>query len=270
MDKAVILARGLGRRMRKADGSARLSAAQSAVADSGLKAMIPIGRPFLDYSLSALADAGYRRVCLVIGPEHDAVRTYYTTTVRPARIAIDFAIQERPLGTADAVASAREFARDEPFLCINSDNYYPPEALAALREVRSGMALAAFERQALIAQSNIPADRVAQFAVVRSGPEGLLERIIEKPSPAELAAMGEPVRVSMNCWRLGPAIFEACLAIGLSPRGELELPDAVQYAVARMGERFAVLPFRQAVLDLSGRQDISAVASRLSGVNVSL
>jgi hypothetical protein len=43
--KAVILARGLGTRMRRSDASARLDAAQSQVADEGLKAMIPIGRP---------------------------------------------------------------------------------------------------------------------------------------------------------------------------------------------------------------------------------
>ena len=43
--------------------------------------MIPIGRPFLDYVLSGLADAGYRRVCLVVGPEHQAVRDYYRREV---------------------------------------------------------------------------------------------------------------------------------------------------------------------------------------------
>ena len=55
--KAVILARGLGKRMRQADEHASLDPKQAAVADQGIKAMIPIGRPFLDYVLSALADA---------------------------------------------------------------------------------------------------------------------------------------------------------------------------------------------------------------------
>ena len=47
--KAVILARGLGSRMRKADDDAPLDAAQAAAADSGVKGMIPIGRPFMDF-----------------------------------------------------------------------------------------------------------------------------------------------------------------------------------------------------------------------------
>lgn len=78
-DRAVILARGLGTRMRKAVQAAGLSEAQAAVAQTGVKALMPIKRPFLDYVLSALADAGWRRVCLVIGPEHDALRSYYAS-----------------------------------------------------------------------------------------------------------------------------------------------------------------------------------------------
>src|SRR5690606_15812717 len=93
--EAVILARGLGTRMRRPDAAAALDREQSRVADAGLKAMIPIGRPFLDYVLSALADAGVSDVCLVIGPEHDSVRTYYTEAVAPRRLRIRFAVQER-------------------------------------------------------------------------------------------------------------------------------------------------------------------------------
>ena len=80
---AVILARGLGTRMRREDAAAALGEDQAKVADTGVKAMIPIGRPFLDYVLSGLADAGLSEVCLVIGPEHGAVRD--TTAARRRR-----------------------------------------------------------------------------------------------------------------------------------------------------------------------------------------
>jgi glucose-1-phosphate thymidylyltransferase len=46
--KVVILARGLGTRMRRADASAELAGDQAAAAELGVKALIPIGRPFLD------------------------------------------------------------------------------------------------------------------------------------------------------------------------------------------------------------------------------
>ena len=63
--KAVILARGLGSRMRSSDGGDSLEAAQSKMADAGMKGMIPIGRPFLDYVMSALADAGITDICQI-------------------------------------------------------------------------------------------------------------------------------------------------------------------------------------------------------------
>ena len=52
--------------------AARLTPDQQRAADAGRKAMMPInGRPFLDYVLSALADAGIRHVALVVAPDHD-------------------------------------------------------------------------------------------------------------------------------------------------------------------------------------------------------
>src|SRR5687768_14118405 len=95
--KAVVLARGLGTRMRKADANASIDERQAAVADQGIKAMIPIGRPFLDFVLSALADAGITDVCLVIGPEHGAVREHYERRGVLDRVHVSFAIQRRPL-----------------------------------------------------------------------------------------------------------------------------------------------------------------------------
>ena len=229
--------------------------------------MIPIGRPFLDYVLSQLADAGYRRVCLVIGPEHQVVRDYYTVTSVPTRVEVSFAVQEQPLGTANAVAAAEAFAAGDYVLVLNSDNYYPVDACLALR-LLGGSGVAVFGRDAMIRNGNVPADRVRQFAVVRVDREGNLERIVEKPDEATLASMGSNVPVSMNCWMFGPAIFTACARIGRSPRGEFELTDAVQYAIASLGERFRVLSFDAPVLDLSSRSDIAAVAERLKGVDV--
>ena len=60
IDTVVILARGLGTRMRKSDQSSTLDATQQAIADAGVKALIPVGgagRPFLDYVLSEAAEA---------------------------------------------------------------------------------------------------------------------------------------------------------------------------------------------------------------------
>lgn len=270
LSRAVILARGLGTRMRRRErGTPRLDARQARLADTGLKAMIPMGRPFLDYVLSSLADAGYREVCLVIGPEHEIVREYYTRKCVPTRLQVSFATQQRPLGTADALAAAQAFTEGKHFLMLNSDNYYPTAACRALLMLGQP-AVAAFERQSLAREGNISADRIRQFAVVTKNPDGTLEHIIEKPDEATLQMLGPDVYVSMNCWCFGPAIFPACAAIQPSPRSELELTDAVQFAISSLGERFQVLDFRAGVLDLSSRSDIAAVAERLRGIEVNL
>lgn len=270
-DKVVILARGLGTRMRKADEAARLDPQQQAAAECGMKALMPVetGRPFLDYVLATLADAGFRQVCLVIGPEHDAIRTYYGRTVRTERLSIDFAVQQEPRGTADAVAAAEAFAGDDPFVAINSDNFYPLEAFQSLHG-GAGPAVALFERDSMIQGSNIPESRLRMFAVGQFDPAGRLQRILEKPSDETLAALPRPLWLSMNCWRFTRPIFDACRAIAPSPRGEFELPDAVQHMIDVLGHPFEVVRTLAPVLDLSSRQDVTPIARKLAGMTVRL
>lgn len=267
IEKVVILARGLGKRMRQQDQSAALSNDQAAVADQGLKAMIPIGRPFLDYVLSTLADAGYRQVCLVIGPEHQQVREYYARLAL-RRVRVSYAVQEQPKGTADAVLAAESFAGSDTVVVINSDNFYPLEALRMLREECSGSGLVAFGRDGMLT-GNIPAERIEKFAIVQVDAANHMVRIVEKPTAQQIAAAGNPLRLSMNCWRFAPAIFGSCRAVKPSARGELELPDAVQHAIAG-GEVFTVLHCEQPVLDMSSRGDIASIKDRLMGMKVEL
>jgi glucose-1-phosphate thymidylyltransferase len=268
--KAVVLARGLGTRMKAADGAARLSSDQASVADTGVKSLVPLerNRPFLDYILSALADAGCSDICLVIGPEHDVIRDRYTRIVRPRRFRIAFAIQERPRGTGDAVLAAEGFVGGEEFLMTNSDNYYPVEALRALVDMgRPGTVL--FTPRGLAEHSNIEPARILAFALGKMGADGCLEALIEKPDAAGLDFLGPERRVSMNCWRFPASIFEACRRLKPSVRGELELTDAIMMTIGS-GVRFKVESSEGGVLDLSRRGDISAVLEGLRGVVVSL
>lgn len=268
MNKIVVLARGLGTRMRRNDGDAKLDGRQAAIAETGVKALIPIGRPFLDYVLSAAADAGYRHACLVIGPEQEAIRQHYSE-VKAERLDFTFANQAEPKGTADAVAAAEQFADGDPFAVINSDNYYPVESLRRLRE-QSGSAVALFERDAMLAGGNLSPERVSKFAVATIDVLGNLERILEKPSEATIATLPQPLWLSMNCWRFSPSIFKACRAIKPSARGEYEIPDAVQHVMHTLGEPFSAVQIRAAVLDMTSRADIANVAALLKNVEVRL
>jgi glucose-1-phosphate thymidylyltransferase len=259
--RAVVLARGLGRRMRAADPDAVLTPDQQRAADAGHKALMPVaGRPFIDYLLESLEQAGLEQIALVVAPDHDEIRAHverYSVSL----IAIDLVVQTEPRGTADAVLSAESWTSGEPFLVLNSDNLYPVDAVrevAALDEP----GLPVFARDELAHSSNIPPERVQAFAIVEIDAAGYLVRIVEKPDAARVRAAGPSAPVSMNCWRFDARIFDFCRRVPLSERGELELPQAVDLA-CRNGVRFRALPAHGPVLDLSRRSDAADLARRL-------
>jgi dTDP-glucose pyrophosphorylase len=269
--RAVILARGLGTRMQARDGAAPLTPEQQRAADAGLKAMMPInGHAFLAYVLSAIADAGYRDVALVVAPDHAIVRRHFEAS--PAtRVRLSYIVQPEARGTADAVLAVEPWAGTDPFVVMNADNLYP---VAALRDLASldGPGFPAFDADDLVATSNIPAARIRAFAFVELDDEGYLRSIVEKPRGGELPPEGgsyltfTPTNrvISMNCWRFDARIFDACRDVPKSARGEYEIPEAVGLAAAR-GVRFKAVAARGPVLDLSRRADTADVSRRLEG-----
>ena len=112
--KAVILARGMGKRMRSSIGQASLDPLVEKLAKLGWKPFIPIsGKPFIYYQLRVLARLGVGETCLVVGPEHLELEDHLKRIGGELGIEVSFAIQEKPLGTADAVLAAKSFAGDD-------------------------------------------------------------------------------------------------------------------------------------------------------------
>ena len=266
--QAVILARGLGTRMRRdeAAADAALSDEQRRAAARGAKGMMPLGaRPFLDYVISALADAGIRDVTLVVSPEAEEIREHFARTHVPQRVSVRFAVQAEPRGTADAVYSAHDTLYDAPFLVLNSDNFYPVAAYRDLAEVGAS-GLVAFEADTLVRESRLEPERVFKFALLDIGDDDILRSVREKPAADDPLARRAERWVSMNLWSFSPVIFEACARVRPSARGELEIQDAVTIAMRELGEPFHVVRMRAGVLDMSSRADIAFVASQLEGI----
>lgn len=271
---AVILARGLGTRLRAEDG-ATLDAEQSAVAAAGTKGLVPLGgRPLLDYLLHALADGGVRDVVLVVAPGESPLRDRYDRDQPPERLGVRFAVQDEPRGTAHALLAAREAvcaplgAAPDPdghrhFLMCNADNLYSAAAIAELVDAR-GPGLVAYDADALVREGGIEAARVARFASLGIDDDDVLREIVEKPPEGHPLLTVRPAWVSMNLWRFRETIFDACADVPPSPRGEFELADAVRLAMQR-GERFDVHRRAEAVFDLTHRRDIPALEARLAG-----
>jgi D-glycero-alpha-D-manno-heptose 1-phosphate guanylyltransferase len=111
MTSAVILAGGLGTRLR------------SAVPDLP-KPMAPIGgRPFLEYQLDYWIAQGINRFVLSVGYRHEAIIEHLGTRYR--NVELEYVIEERPLGTGGGFFLAAEKAcRGEPFLLLNGDTYF--------------------------------------------------------------------------------------------------------------------------------------------------
>ncbi|MBC8086430.1 MAG: NTP transferase domain-containing protein [Phycisphaerae bacterium] len=250
--------------MRRADAGAPLSEQQATQADAGVKGMISVGRPFLDYVISALADAGVREVVLVVGPEHSGIREYFEQTAPPARVRVRFAEQAEALGTADAVVAAAAVVGDASFLVLNADNYYPVAAYEALLAL-DGAGVVAFDRETLVTESNIDEERVRSFAILQISVEGRLLTIVEKPGETLDLRAPSARWVGMNLWTVTPALVDACRRVPLSTRGEFELPEAVALAL-KEGQHVHAVQMHAGVLDLSRRSDIAVVAARLSTI----
>lgn len=264
---SIILAAGLGTRLKSADDTP-LTPEQAAAASSGAKAAMPLhGRLFLDYVLSALADAGFSDVCLVVRPDDTVLRARYST-LTASRLRLRFAMQESPRGTADALLAAQPIVGDAPFVVLNADNYYPVSGLAQLREADEPATLA-FSREGLLRDGQIEPARLARYAVLDVDSAGYLTDVIEKPDDVRLVEQ-QNVAISMNVWRFDARIFAACRGLSPSPRGELELPNAVRRGIRDMGLRIRAIPIDAPVLDLSHRADVPFVTERLAGVDVRL
>ena len=267
VEKAVILARGLGTRVQKPSQGVRLRPEVVKFAEKGWKAFVPIrGRPLLDYTINFLRDIGIKHVCLVIGPEHVEMRRYYEEMDKNLDdISIHFAIQEKPLGTADAVYAAREFAGNDSFIMMNGDNLYQVNAIKILRgqvgEICYGIG---FERNYLIAKSNFSAERIKSFAVMEVDDELNLIRIVEKPPNPEKYRTKYGILVNMNLWRFTPHIFQACENIEPHPiRGEYEITSAIQFLVDERIVPVKVIPIKAGVLDLTYKSDIPSIEEKL-------
>jgi glucose-1-phosphate thymidylyltransferase len=258
---AIVLAGGRGRRLQASDASALASEVQRRAAARGLKVLMPVGpdgRRLVDVVLERLVEAGVRDVVLVVPPDHAELAAHLAAHPTPG-LRTRLAVQPVANGTAGAVAAAAPHVTAPACLVVNGDNVYPADALTALVAL-DGCGLAGFTRASLEHDSGFPPERVAAFAIVEHDADGWLTGIREKP-PVDLIAPDTPV--SMNLWRMDQAMLAACADVAPSPRGELELPDAVLLAVSR-GTRVKVMPATGAVLDLTTAADVAVVSRALA------
>lgn len=207
--QTVVLAAGRGTRMRP-------------LTDETPKPMLPVaGRPLVEHVVRAAIDAGATHVQLVVGYEADAVREHFTTL--DLGVSVEFALQARQRGTADAVRAAADDLDDAPFVVLNGDVLYDADSLERL--YAEAPAVGSFR-----------VDNPSSYGVLKLGEDGTVTGVVEKPADP-------PSNVINTGAYAFPAAALDWLDVSDSERGEAELTDVLQRAC----ESFSVasVPFER-------------------------
>lgn len=191
--KAVVLAAGEGTRLRP-------------FTVSRPKVMIPVGRrPMMEHVVRSLVENDITDIVMVVGYKKERIMTHFEDGSRfGARI--EYAFQERQLGTAHALLAASDFI-DGEFLVLAGDNIIDGKAVSDLMN-GEGHAM-------LVTKSDIP----SKYGVVMAS-RGRVKTIVEKPE----ADMGNVINTGM--YRFRPEILESMR--GVTRAGETGITHVLQ------------------------------------------
>ena len=202
--KGLILSGGKGTRLRP-------------ITHTSAKQLVPVAnKPVLFYGIEAMAAAGIEEIGIIIAPETGDEIREVAGDGSAFGIAITYIEQDAPLGLAHAVLTAEPFIGDSPFVMYLGDNL--------LRDgiVELTNTFASEAPDALILLTPVPDPEHYGVAELT---DGSVSRLVEKPAnpQSDLALVG--------VYMFTQSIFEAARAIQPSPRGELEITDAIQWLV---------------------------------------
>ncbi|HUF97929.1 MAG TPA: glucose-1-phosphate thymidylyltransferase [Ilumatobacter sp.] len=207
--KALILAGGAGTRLRP-------------ITHTRAKQLVPVAnKPILYYGIESMVAAGIKEIGVIVGDTRTEVMAALGDGSQFGA-QITFIPQDAPLGLAHCVLIARDFLGDEDFVMYLGDNLLEQDLaafVAAFESARLGIDPPA--AQILLKQVPDP----HRFGIATLDDAGNVLQLVEKPEvpPSDLALVG--------VYLFTTRIHDAVAAIAPSPRGELEITDAIQWLI---------------------------------------
>jgi len=177
------------------------------------KQLLPVyDKPMIYYPLSVLMLAGIREVLIITSPEYI---DDYKTILKDGKqwgLSIEYAIQEKPAGLAQAFTIGREFIDGKPVCLVLGDNLFFghgfPEQLRDAATLKTGGIVFAY-------RVNDP----TQYGVVEFDSTGKVLSLEEKPTTPK-SRYAVP-----GLYFYGPEVCDIAAGITPSARGELEITD---------------------------------------------
>jgi glucose-1-phosphate thymidylyltransferase len=181
------------------------------------KQLIPVANePVLLHCLRNIRAMGIREIGIVDGRHGDQIRAALGNG-SAWDLNITYIRQDTPAGLAHGVRIAADFLGDEDFVLYLGDNVVVGDLAGAADEFRSSRVAA----KLLLAKVADP----SRYGVADVGPDRAVRAVVEKSAtpPSDLAIMG--------IYFFTRDIHAAVHRIGPSPRGELEITDAIQHLI---------------------------------------
>jgi glucose-1-phosphate thymidylyltransferase len=207
------------------------------------KQLLPVyDKPMIYYPLTTLILAGVNEVLVITRPEDAPSFKTLLGDGSEFGISISYAEQEKPAGLAQAPLIAEDFLNGEGFCLILGDNFLYGSGLGRkLQNLDSVEGATVFAYQV---------SDPTQYGVVEIDGNGKPISIEEKPkSPkTDLAIPG--------LYFFDSEIVDICKNLTPSPRGELEITDALKEYMRKGLLRVEVLPLGTAWLDMGSFESL--------------